>query len=126
MIFPHRGSPDDPESESQYNDFIQELQRVRELVNRVPNASTDRSLESVTLNLTAAERDEFRRLGNQLIVSSFKYRNFKNLSIILGTRTKLQSFGWTSHSICSQYNPMGSGQYLTSAFVFGQRLLIYS
>ena len=69
VIYPHRGLPDDPENESQYNDFIHELQRVRELVNRVPSATSDRSLESVTLNLPAAERDEFRRLGNQLIVS---------------------------------------------------------
>ena len=47
------------------------MRRVRELVNMVPQPSNDRDLEYVTNQMTASDRDEFRRLGNTLLVSLF-------------------------------------------------------
>ena len=44
------------------------MNRTRELIDRVPKSDSSRQLEYVTSRLTSDEKDEFRRLGNDLLV----------------------------------------------------------
>ena len=48
------------------------MKRTRELVNRIPSPGPLRQLEYVTNRMTDHDKDEFRRLGNNLLVSSGK------------------------------------------------------
>ena len=51
--------------------------RIRKLVAMVPEPSPNRELEYVTNQMTASDRDEFRRLGNILLVSIvFNFQSF--------------------------------------------------
>ena len=68
-IFPRLTGPtDSPEERAEWDDFYKEMLRVRHLVNMVPEAHSNRELEYVTRQMTASDRDEFRRLGNNLLV----------------------------------------------------------
>ena len=44
------------------------MKRIRELINRVPQSDDNRPLGYFANQLTPQERDEFRRLGNNLLV----------------------------------------------------------
>ena len=69
-IFPRLTGPTDGEEEhAAWKDFQHEMERMRKLVNMVPDVGPNRQLEYVTNQMTASDRDEFRRLGNNLLVS---------------------------------------------------------
>ena len=61
----------------EWNDFITELYRVKELVNRVPDADPHRLLELACLRLQPEQRKEFIALGNHLLV------NITHMNIII-------------------------------------------
>ena len=52
----------------EWNDFKKELQRVKELVERIPKSSDDRKLDNETNRLSPSDRKEFLELGNKLLV----------------------------------------------------------
>ena len=54
---------------AKWDDFSNELKRTRDLVNRVPSPGPLRPLEYVTNRMSNHDKDEFRRLGNNLLVS---------------------------------------------------------
>ena len=68
-IFPRPDPNDTYDDKLEWSDFTKEMRRVKELVNRVPEADPQRQLEYVTNHFTDSEKDEFRRLGNDLLVS---------------------------------------------------------
>ena len=65
-------SSDDANNRTEWEDFSNEMKRTRELVNRIPSPGPLRQLEYVTNRMTDHDKDEFRRLGNNLLVSSGK------------------------------------------------------
>ena len=76
-VFPRlTDSSDSPEDHLKWEDFANELKRTRELVNRIPTPGPLRQLEYATNRLTDHEKDEFRRLGNNLLVSTLKCSQF--------------------------------------------------
>ena len=68
FIFPRNDPNDTLEDRQVWDDFQHEMRRTRNLVNRVPQSSNLRQLESSTRQLTPQEQDEFRELGNNLLV----------------------------------------------------------
>ena len=70
-IFPRLEANDYDNSRPQWDDFVHEMNRTRDLINRVPDSDPTRHLEYATNRLTTAEKDEFRRLGNDLLVRYF-------------------------------------------------------
>ena len=71
-IFPRPEANDTDDNRVKWEDFLGEMKRIRELINRVPKSDDDRPLGYYTSELTAQEKDEFRRLGNALLVISQK------------------------------------------------------
>ena len=69
-IFPHNDPNNSEEDHQLWLDFQNEMKRMRSLVNRIPESSSTRRLEPTTQRLSQEDRDEFRRLGNALLVSS--------------------------------------------------------
>ena len=64
-----RPKPNDgPTQKAEWNDFVAELRRTKELVNRVPQSKPNRLLDLACRRMTDEERDEFRRIGNELLV----------------------------------------------------------
>ena len=63
------GPTDGEKEHAEWKDFLHEMGRIRKLVAMVPEPSPNRELEYVTNQMTASDRDEFRRLGNILLVS---------------------------------------------------------
>ena len=53
---------------AEWDDFICELNRVKELVNRVPTADANRLLDLACRRLTPEQRQEFIALGNNFLV----------------------------------------------------------
>ena len=47
---------------------------MKELVDRVPKSTPKRLLDLACRNMTEADRNEFRRLGNELLVSKINFR----------------------------------------------------
>ena len=54
----------------EWNDFRSELERVRALVERIPQPSRQRKLDPETESLGPQGQDEFLQLGNDLLVSN--------------------------------------------------------
>ena len=52
----------------EWNDFKAELERVKELVERIPKSDDQRKLDNETAHLSPADRKEFLDLGNKLLV----------------------------------------------------------
>ena len=52
----------------EWDEFVKELHRTKELVDRVPRSASHRLLDLACQKMSAADRDEFRRLGNELLV----------------------------------------------------------
>ena len=67
-VFPRLEANDNDDERPQWDDFLAEMNRTRELIDRVPKSDQSRQLEYVTSRLTPDEKDEFRRLGNDLLV----------------------------------------------------------
>ena len=63
------GPTDSEQDHADWKDFLNEMKRIRQLVGMVPEPGPNRELEYVTNQMTASDRDEFRRLGNILLVS---------------------------------------------------------
>jgi len=67
-VSPRPRPNDSAAQKAEWNEFVKELHRTRELVNRVPQGAPRRLLDLACQKMTPADRDEFRRLGNELLV----------------------------------------------------------
>ena len=71
--FPRNDPGNSEEDNALWLDFQSEMKRTRALVTRIPESNSDRRLEHSTQRLSQANRDEFRRLGNLLLVRYNKF-----------------------------------------------------
>ena len=72
-VYPRPRPGDGPQQKTEWNDFVSELHRMKELVDRVPKSTPKRLLDLACRNMTEADRNEFRRLGNELLVSKIHF-----------------------------------------------------
>ena len=68
FIFPRPDPEDTSQDRHKWEDFHQEMKRTRKLIELVPESDPKRLLGQRTNPMTSAEKDEFRRLGNDLLV----------------------------------------------------------
>ena len=52
----------------EWNDFRKELERIKELVDRIPQSDNQRKLDNETARMSSADQKEFLEIGNQLLV----------------------------------------------------------
>ena len=97
---------------------------MKHLVDQAPKPDPNRKIDRAAENMPDAQKDEFLRAGNHLLVLIPYKCNI--LSYFLGQCTKLQSTGWWPNAIRSRdYSGMPNQSDADPVF-YGQRLHLYS
>ena len=122
-VYPRPKPHDGPDQKEEWKDFTNELRRMKELVDRVPQNKPNRLLDLACRRMTDKERDEFRRIGNELLVN---FNLFSSLSILYsGQGTKFQWFIGGSNTIRPRNSILVSSKPDRRSHVCRKELLVY-